>query len=189
MALQALAGAALRLSRTTSAPLGRVTTESVKTIAQVKKLFFDREAVQKAVDAATVRTLNRLGAMVRLTARRSMRRKKGPSAPGQPPHAHGGPKKAGKKFTGAWLKELILYSYDPLTRTVVVGPLKFRRSNVPALHEFGGTADKVEWRTVAGKRVPVKVGVSHYPPRPYMKPALDKILPLFAEKFRGTVGG
>lgn len=170
-----------------NSPFGRIDVGGGKTIAQVKNFFFDRDKVLRAADKATIQVLGRFGAFVRRRAQTSMRRKKGASPPGQPPHAHG-EKRAGKKYSGAWLRELVLFAYDPLTRSVVVGPLGFRRSSVPALHEFGGTQDRMGWRTEAGKRVVKKVGTARYPPRPYMRPALLAELPKFAELFRGSIG-
>lgn len=174
--------------------LARATVEGGKSLAQVKQWFFDRDKVQKAADRATLIALNRVGGTVRKVAQRSMRYRKGASAPGQPPSAHrngrqGTGRAAKSKYTGAWLREFLFYAYDPLTRTVVVGPLGFKKSTVPALHEFGGEQDKVQWRTVDGKRVLVKIGTTTYPARPYMRPALAAVIPKFADQFRGTIGG
>ena len=47
-----------------------------------KEMFLDRKRVTAATDAASLRNLNRGGGMVRVTAQRSMRQRKGPSAPG-----------------------------------------------------------------------------------------------------------
>lgn len=174
--------------------IGRATTSGGKSLAQLKEWFFDREKILKAADKATVKALSKFGAFVRRRAQTSMKRRNKASAPGQPPSAHGNAKqgqgKAKKsKYTGAWLRELLFFSYDPLTRTVVVGPLGFKGSGVPALHEFGGTAQKWGVRTIHGVRKRVVIGTATYPPRPYMKPALDAELPKFAEQFRGTIGG
>ena len=145
--------------------LGRITTGSQKSIDIVKKYFFDRERVMRAAERAQVRLLSKFGAFVRTTAQRSMRqRKKGSSEPGQPPLAHSGE-----------LRKLLFFSFDPITKTVVVGPLGFKKSDVPHLHEFGGVAIR--------KGKPAK-----YPARPYMKPAMLAELPKFASLFRGQIG-
>lgn len=143
-------------------------------------LFFDHPRVIRAVDAATRRSLVRGGAMIRTIARRSMRRRKGPASPGQPPHSH----------TGT-LRRLLFYGYDPGRGTVVVGPLPLRggRATVPPLHEFGGQAKTTRGRVVkhsgalgrdtrgrfASRRGTVYIPPGEtltYAPRPYMGPAL-----------------
>ena len=57
---------------------------------RVQELFFDRTAVTGAVDRATRSVLSRFGAYVRRTAKGSIRKAKGPSKPGSPPHSHKG---------------------------------------------------------------------------------------------------
>lgn len=171
---------------------GRVAASSGKSLAQLKNLFFDRSAVEKAAERGQVRALSRLGAYVRRAAQTSMRRRKrGVSEPGQPPFAKSGE-----------MRDLLFFSYDPLTRSVVVGPLGFRGSPVPHLHEFGGSVpadgrvlylknspgrDASGQFVTAGVRRVVLAGMVHYPKRPFMAPALEKVLPKFAEAFRGTV--
>jgi hypothetical protein len=105
--------------------------------------FFDRRVVRDAVDRATLRALRRIGGRIRLTARRSIRRREGPSSPGRPPNTQTG-----------FLREDILYGLDATDRSVVVGP--WRSPWMNELHEFGGVS---------------KSGV--YPERPFMGPALE----------------
>jgi hypothetical protein len=149
--------------------------------------------------------LSRFGAVVRRVAQTSMRYRKSASPPGSPPSAHKSKrlaalKKAGRaKHNGALLRELLFFAYDPKTASVVVGPLGFkaRGTPVPALHEHGGErqANKGESMLAKGKRrrpggaevVSLAGKTLRYPPRPFMRPALDKAAPKFAEKFRGTV--
>lgn len=171
---------------------GRVATNSGKSLAQLKSLFFDRSAVEKAAERGTRRALARLGAYVRRAAQTSMRRRKtGVSQPGEPPFAKSGE-----------LRDLLFFSYDPLTKSVVVGPLGFKGSPVPHLHEFGGSVP-ADGRVVylrnspgrdasgrfvsSGTRRVVLQGMVRYPARPFMAPALERVLPKFAEAFRGTV--
>lgn len=111
---------------------------------RAKEWFLDSKRVEFLVDKDTAQFLNRVGGNVRTIARRSMRRrKKGVSAPGQPPLAH-----TGKLRDGIW------YAYDPKTKSVVVGPTRFnqisyvfdgggqgrnfRAGAIPAILEFGG---------------------------------------------------
>jgi hypothetical protein len=58
------------------------------TFQAAKGSFFDRAKVKNAVDAGTRRVLSRFGAFVRTRARTSIRKRKGTSPPGGPPHAH-----------------------------------------------------------------------------------------------------
>ncbi len=55
-----------------------------------KRMFFDRKRVVDATDRATRRVLSKFGAFVRQTARRSIRRRRSVSQPGQPPSSHTG---------------------------------------------------------------------------------------------------
>jgi hypothetical protein len=117
--------------------------------AQAKNFFFDRPAVQNAMDAATRKVLAQFGAFVRTRARSSMRRRKKISEPGQPPSAHDGK-----------LKQLIFFAFDPGAKSVVIGPALLNGANgeVPALLEYGGTVSR------NGVRM-------HYAARPAMQPA------------------
>lgn len=126
---------------------------------RIKKLFLDRPAVIRAVGAARVRALTRIGGRVRTVARRSIRRRRAVSRPGSPPSSHVGT-----------LRDNIFFSYDTASKSVVVGPAltaTARRaqplggSTVPSLLEVGGEAKR-------GTR-----GLL-YRPRPYMGPALDE---------------
>lgn len=183
-----------------------------KSLAQIKKLFFDRKAVTAAVDRGRVRALSRFGGYLRRAAQTSMRYRKGASRPGQPPSAHKSKRLAALKrmkrarHNGALLREMLYYAYDPSSGSVVVGPLGFKAKggvSVPALHEFGGTraADgqtilvkntpgrDVTGRFVsAGERVLKLTGTLRYPKRPYMGPALEKTRAKFAGFFRDSMG-
>ncbi len=120
-------------------------------------VFFARQTIRDALDQATFRTLSRIGARVRLTARRSIRRRAGPSRPGKPPHTH-----------TDFLRNDILYGLDQEEHAVVIGPWKSPWFN--ELHEFGG--DSLA-RT--------------YPERPFMGPALEKNLDKIAPEWRDSV--
>lgn len=144
---------------------------------RAQAMFFDRPAIQRAIDRATARALNRSGAMIRLTARRSIRRRKKPSMPGQPPSSP----------TGI-LRESILYGFDPRQRSVVAGPA-LRRSGagdggtartVPALLEGGGRVRRRGKRGERGKTL-------RYQPRPFMGPAFRKIRSRLPRKWANSV--
>ena len=118
----------------------------------VKNWFFDRERVRGMLRITTRQALAKAGALVRTIARRSMRyvtssqeqqrqiaageRKRlsgepAPSAPGTPPHA---------VRPHPWIRQHLYYAYDPGRGSVVIGPVRLSsRTNVPAVHEFGGT--------------------------------------------------
>lgn len=131
-------------------------------------LFFDRRSIARAVDRARRRALVRSGAYVRTVAKRSIRRRKGPSRPGQPPHSHVG-----------LLRDQIFYAYDPRRESVVVGPRVFHEArDVPGVLEFGGTLP-----------VGPRGRAARYPARPYMGPALERSEPKLAEFWRNSVKG
>jgi len=139
----------------------------------IKQMFFDRPKVQRAVDAARRRVLSKAGAFIRTAARSSIRKRKNPSRPGQPPHSHTG-----------LLKRFIFFGYDPATDSVVVGPVGFKRSNAPRVLEYGGVTTVTRFRRGKVTRRRVRIA-----PRPYMGPALAKELPKFPELWRDSIRG
>ena len=125
---------------------------------KAKGMFFDRPAVQGAVDRATRHVLSRFGAFVRTRSRSSIRRAKGTSRPGRPPHAHTG------------LVKKILFGYDPERQSVVIGPMRLNQKTgdaLPAL-EYGGRS-RVEMGSRRRRRLERNVTIR---PRPFMGPAL-----------------
>lgn len=121
-------------------------------------VFFDRAAVDAAVDRGTRRALSRFGAYVRTRARTSIRKRKRISAPGAPPSSHSG-----------HLKRLIYFGYDQRTRSVVVGPLLYNKGAANII-EYGGVANGALYR-----------------PRPFMRPAFDAELPRAAQCFKDQI--
>jgi hypothetical protein len=174
-----------------------------KSFAEWKKLFFDRKKVQDAAAKGQLRAMIRYGSLLRKAAQRSMRYRKGPSKPGEPPSAHrtkrmAALKKLGRaRSNGALLRELLFFAYDPATKSVVVGPVGFksRGGPVPALHELGGTRQAAPGDAMvvkggrAGPRLIRLKGAVRYPARPTMGPALKKTAKKFPEMFRGVVTG
>jgi hypothetical protein len=181
---------------------------NLRPTTKLNRMFFDQEKVQKALSRARRKALSKVGALVRKRAQRSMRYRNKPSAPGQPPSAHKSKQLAAlkrmkrAKHNGALLRELLFYGYDTAAGSVVVGPLGFKGSDAPKLHEFGGSkagGGRTIW-IKAGRKPKGGVerdgltkvtlnGSVRYPARPFMRPALDAVVPKMAEQFRNTVGG
>lgn len=126
-------------------------------LSKMRWMFFDRPAVQRAVDKATRQVLSRFGAFVRTRARSSIRRAKGTSRPGRPPYAHTG------------LIKQILFGYEPERKSVVIGPIRLNQKTgdaLPAL-EYGGRS-RVETGVRRRRRLERTVTIR---PRPFMGPA------------------
>jgi hypothetical protein len=180
--------------------VGKIGT--IREIDRAKDWFFDRKAVLDRVDRARVKSLSRFGAFVRTRARSLIRTRKRVSRPGEPPSSH----------TGV-LKRFIYFVYDPVRKTVVVGPAKtnqlFHRGGTPgvtggAVFEGltrGPVPGKVEvfkagrWqradlrsrRRLAG--LPLRTRWYKVAARPYMVPALLSVRRQFIRQFRGSMGG
>ena len=155
---------------------------------RLKDWFFDRRNLEFSLARAEIRAMSKVGAFVRKRARSSLRRRRKPSEPGQPPSVH-------STDDVATLKN-ILFGYDPHIHGVVVGPVKLHAKQglngvmlsgtVPNLHEFGGTAGLREWYSPTFKQwIPgawrskrraaefqQRVRRARYAPRPTMGPAL-----------------
>jgi len=140
-------------------------------LKSAKGMFFDRTSIQNKVDTATRKRLSQFGAYVRQTARRSLRKRKRSSRPGQPPSSHTG-----------LLKQFILFGYDSNRQSVVIGPVALARksSGVPEVLEYGGKVT-IQWGKTKGKTVTIEA-------RPYMGPAfdqeLDRVTSLWANSIR-----
>lgn len=148
---------------------------------RVKEMFFDRPKVVAAVERAKLNALRQDGGTVRKIARRSIRKRKGTSVPGAPPSSHEGSLRSG-----------IFFAYDRSSDSAVVGPVGFRRGDVPNALEFGGSVfvrnhlvpvgiTKVKARNAKGRLVTKKkkrfirhTGTLRIRPRPFMGPALQK---------------
>lgn len=161
--------------------------------------FFDSKLVMRAVDKARRAVLSKAGAFIRTRAKTSIRKRKGISEPGRPPHSHEGT-----------LKRFLYFGYDPGADTVVVGPAKTNQvffdkdrkpvtGTVPEILEKGGQITILEvfkygrWqrvdlrsrRRLAGLKTRYrKVTIK---PRPYMGPAMEAELPKFRELWRNSV--
>lgn len=129
-------------------------------------LSFNSAVVIRSMDPVKRAALSRAGASVRLRAKRSMRKRKGTSRPGKPPHAHVGT-----------LRRLLFYAWDPAADSVVVGPLRFGEGGAPAL-EYGGTI-RVKSRS-RGTRGTARRVRTRIEARPFMGPAKKEVEPLMA---------
>lgn len=129
-------------------------------------IFFNTRRVRDAVDRAKRRVLIRQGSYLRTVARHLIHRRRGASAPGNPPHSHVG-----------LLREQLFYGYDRPAESVVVGPRVFKPNlDMPGVHEFGGTLPSRRGHRAA-----------RYPARPYMGPALERAEPKLASFWHDSV--
>ena len=122
---------------------------------RVKNMFFDRIKVHRHLDTRSRKVLSRFGAYVRQTAKSSIKRRKGTSAPGNPPFSHVGT-----------LKRHIYFAFDSQSRSVVIGPVIFPGKSgkaLPAL-EYGGKSVRND-----GQRINIQA-------RPFMGPAFSNEL-------------
>jgi hypothetical protein len=175
----------------------------------VKRSFFDRPEIIAKIGQRVAKGLNRAGGAVKVTAQRSLRKRKKASSPGMPPTR--------RTEMGRGLSA-ILYGFDGRD-SVVIGPVKINGSSgldptttIPGLHERGESASIREfrvvslrgqppaWRRATRRRVRLRPGERleqrrrsvKYPARPFMQPALEKIKPrlpkLFANSIKDSFG-
>lgn len=143
-----------------------------------KRFFFDRQIVIDAVGKANAKNLSKAGSFIRRAARSSLRRRKKISPPGEAPSVH-------TQDRVATLKN-IWFVFDPVQRSVVVGPIKLNgsrpvgsnRPTVPALHELGGTAVVKQRKRRRRAR---------YAARPFMGPAMEREMPKFEGLWANSV--
>lgn len=106
--------------------------------------FFDRNVVKNQMDQVTRRALQRAAIDTRRLARRSMKaRPVGEAAPaGSPPFKHKHSARGKKHATDYAFERSIMYAYDTMTQSAVVGPSSIRGKGVHEVaerHEFGST--------------------------------------------------
>jgi len=147
--------------------------------ARIKDLFFDRLHVRLKLAGARFRALNEAGRLVRRIARRSIRPARRASPPGRPPHSHTGALRRGIVYAAGIPSQV--FTSDLPYQTVVVGVVRrgSEEPPIPALLEEGGVAMR---RNRRGRLI-----AAHYPPRPYMKPALEQAKPKIPEFWRDSV--
>lgn len=137
-------------------------------LTAAKTNFFDRGSVIRSVNQANMKNLKRFGAFVRTSARGSIRKRKGASAPGKPPHSHVGT-----------LKRFIYFGFDRSSDSVAIGPvLTNGGGTAPRSLEHGGRSLAID----RGKRK-----VKNIRKRPFMKPAFDAELKKVPDLWRNSV--
>jgi hypothetical protein len=108
------------------------TQQSIDMVIRLREMFFDRQAVVEAVGRANAKVLSKAGAYIQRRAKSSIRKRKRVSKPGEPPSSHVGT-----------LRNLIYFSFDPPSRSVVVGPTPLGAVGVvPPVLEYGGQAPR-----------------------------------------------
>lgn len=105
---------------------------------------FDAKKVRRKADKGSFKSLNHAAAAIRLTARRSIRRRKKKSTAGTPPHTRRGQ-----------LKKALLYKVEKQRLRAVIGPTYSVVGRSARAHEFG--------EKYYGRK---------YPKRPFIGPAL-----------------
>jgi hypothetical protein len=139
---------------------------------RVKELFFDRPAVERAMDEPA-KVMMEIGAKhIRRRAQTSMRYTSGrpgkytPSKPGQPPRA---------VREHPLVRRHLYYHYDPSSRSAVIGPARLAiDTGAPHTLEFGGSALIRNSRRVVrrvGDGAELRIGG---PIGPTAKPAVDQ---------------
>ena len=97
-------------------------------------VFFDSRELMQEVDQAERNALSKFGAFTRSDARKSMRRGKRPSRPGETP-----------RVVRGFVKRFLFFAYDRFKASVVVGPalltgFKDAGKALPALEHGEGMA-------------------------------------------------
>lgn len=165
------------------------------TLMRIKTLFFDRAAVMDQLDRVTRQAMSLFGLAVRRRAQKSIRparqkrigeltreeeiawriakreaRRAGRPAPRRP-LLRSPPGAPPRSITGK-LRKFIFFSYDPGSRSVVIGPEKLPGgTGAPQILEEGGTVRR------GGRTLRIDA-------RPYMAPAFQRELPHYPDYIR-----
>jgi len=121
---------------------------------------FDHQKLRRNAKQGNIRSLGHAAAAIRVTAKRSIRKRKGPAPQGSPPHTH-----------TRRLPSAILYRVDKTRQAALIGPSARIVGVAGAEHEHGG-----RWRK------------ERFPRRPFMFPALAKTAPRLPTHWAGSVG-
>jgi phage gpG-like protein len=128
----------------------------------VYKYIDKSRKVQRAADKAAFRNFGHAAASIRKDAAASIKRAKGPSSRGQPPHTRRG------RGRGA-LKRSI--RFHATKEDAVIGSRFSIVGESGSAHEFGG-----------------RYKGDHFDERPFMGPALDRAASRFGSDWAGTIG-
>lgn len=135
----------------------------------MKSGFFDRGRVMRSMSQAKRKSLSRFGAFVRQRAKTSIRKRKGVSAPGTPPHSHVG-----------LIRDNILFALEG-EDNVVIGPFLLNgRSSKGALAALEHGGESLIMQKGKGRRARIAA-------RPFMQPAFEKELPKAAAGFENSM--
>ena len=115
--------------------------------------------VARKAKRASIENLGHAGGAIRLAAVRSVRKRKGPSPAGQPPHTH-----------TRRLPRAIKYAVEKKRQVVVIGPDVESFGTAGKAHEHGG-----------------RYRHESYPKRPFMGPALEKTKDRLPKFWAGSV--
>ncbi len=154
----------------------------------VQTRFLNPKKVLDAVDKTVEKTLMRFGAFVWKRARTSLKYGSRPSRPGSPPNVHRTQRRRKINRKGVLtnqavspFRESVLFAYDAVKRSVVIGPRRLpgKRNQAPKALEFGGDS-----LIAAGFG---KTKSATIRPHPTMWPALQAELPGFAQLWANSV--
>jgi len=123
------------------------------------KIHSDVNNVIHRAERANIESLGHAGAAIRLTARRSIRRRKKPSPEGSPPSTRQGA-----------LKKALRYAVEKDKEQVTIGPDHSVVGISAAAHEHGGRYKRQRYRR-----------------RPFMGPALEKVKSRLPKFWAGSV--
>ena len=125
------------------------------------KIIDQSRRVKRAADRASFKNLGHAAASIRKFAIKSIKRGKGPSTPGQPPHTRGQRR----------LPRAIFFATERDKLSTIIGPVHSRMGIAGEAHEFG--------KTYLG---------TQFPERPFMGPALEANLPRMPSYWLHSVG-
>ncbi len=120
---------------------------------------FHRRRLEVAMRKGSITALSRGAFVVRAVAQAGLRKRKGPSPVGAPPHTH-----------TRRMRKALLYSVDKTRGRAVIGPAAHLVGQSGGMHEHGGI-----WK---GQR---------FPQRPFMNPALQVVTPQLPRQWAGSV--
>lgn len=144
---------------------------SVTVDYSIKRFFFDRKKIVDRIEKMKLRSLSRMGAIIRSRSRRQILHRKTyrrRSAGGQSPISH---RRPGLRT--------ILFGLNPQNESVIVGPVRLNTmTNVASVLEKGGVSRFKGWRG--------KIYTKRYAARPFMKPGLDQSIRDLPDVFKGA---
>ena len=117
------------------------------------------DKVKRKAQQGNFKSLGHAAATIRLVARRSIRRRQTAAMPNSPPNTRRGQ-----------LKRSIMYAIDKQRGVALIGPDFDVIATAGKAHEFGG-----------------KFRREHYPKRPFMGPALEKVKDRLPPMWAGSI--